>query len=99
MAEYVSFPDDSRIIDEKDIEDVQTLIDESIISMFNYAVKKLSDIERNVYDYNVLLKERLRIDSGNNSAVMLPLKEIIERWQAFVQTPLFGQEIMDGLLK
>ena len=99
IYEYLAYPNESKVIKEDDLEKVESLIDESIIFIMNSAVRKLSDIERNVYDYNALLRERVRIDSGNNSAIMLPLKEIIERWQAFVKTPLFGQEIMDGLLK
>ena len=96
---YDYLAEENKIADDVDIEKVEALIDDSIISVMNYAVRKLSDIERNVYDYNALLRERIRIDSGNGSAVMLPLKEVIERWQAFIKTPLFGQEIMDGLLK
>ena len=99
MIEYIGYPDESKVIGDNDLDNIQKLIDDSIVFILNYAVKKLAEIEKNIYDYNNLLKERIRIDSGNNSAIMLSLKEIIERWQAFVQTPLFGQEIMDGMMK
>ena len=98
IFEYIAFPNESKVIDADDIENVEKLLDDCIIFILNSAIRKLSEIERNVYDYNALLRERLNIDSGNNSAIMLPLKEVIERWQAFIKTPLFGQEIMAGLL-
>lgn len=99
IFEYIAFPDESKVIDADDIENVEKMLDDCIVFILNLVVRELSEIERNINVYNALLREHLNIDSGNNSTVMPLLKEAIERWQAFIKTPLFSQEIMAGLLK